>query len=308
MSPRSASGSRTDVEIEGRHLTLSNLEKLLYPATGFTKAQVIDYYIRISGALLPHLRGRPLTLKRYPNGVDAAFFYEKQCPSHRPEWVKTTPIWSGDNGRTIDYCLADDLPTLVWLANLATLELHPLLSRAPAIDCPTSVVFDLDPGPPANVVDCADVALALRDLFGHLKLQVFPKTSGSKGMQVYLPLNTSTTYDETKPFARAVAQALERQMPSQVVSNMNKALRTGKVFVDWSQNDGHKTTIAVYSLRARDLPAVSTPLAWDEVEAAAAHRDPALLTFEPDAVIARFEAHGDLFAPLNTVVQALPTL
>jgi bifunctional non-homologous end joining protein LigD len=296
------------IEVQGKHLKLSNLEKVLYPATGFTKQQLIDYYVRIAPALIPHLAGRPLTRKRYPNGVDEEFFYEKNAPVHRPDWVKTAPIWSSRNRRTIHYILADDLPTLVWLANLAAIELHPALSLAKDITCPTMMVFDLDPGPPASIVQCCQVGLWLREIFEHFGLQSFPKTSGSKGLQIYVPLNTPTNYDATKTFAHALAQLLEHDHRSEVVSDMSKQARTGKVFVDWSQNDEHKTTVAVYSLRARERPTVSTPVSWDEVERALKKKDASLLVFEAPQVVARFEKTGDLFAPVLELKQQLPNL
>src|SRR5258707_1825532 len=256
----------TIVDVQGRKLTITNLDKVLYPATGFTKGQVVDYYVRIAPYLVPHLAGRPLTMKRYPGGVDQEYFFEKNAPMHRPDWVKTAPVWSEGNKRTINYLLANDLPTLVWIANLASIELHPSLSLASKIEQPTMIVFDLDPGPPANIVQCAQVALWVRAIFNHFGLQSFAKTSGSKGMQLYIPLNTKTTYEETKPFAHAIARLLEQEHPELVVSDMKKAIRANKVFVDWSQNDQHKTTIAVYSLRARERPTVSAPITWDEVE------------------------------------------
>jgi bifunctional non-homologous end joining protein LigD len=299
---------RLDVDIDGRRLSLSNLDKVFYPQTGFTKGQVIDYYTRIAPALLPHLRGRPLTLKRYPDGVGGPYFYEKQCPRHRPDWVPTRPVWSRHNSRTIDFCLCDDLPTLVWLANLADLELHTSLAMAEDVTAPTIVAFDLDPGPPATIVQCAEVALRLREAFEHLGLEAFPKTSGSKGMQVYVPLNTPATYDQTKPFARGLAQVLERRHPELVVSDMKKTLRTGKVLVDWSQNDEHKTTVNVYSLRARERPTVSTPLRWEEVEGVLDGRDPEALAFTSDAVLARVAEHGDLFGPVIELEQELPVV
>jgi bifunctional non-homologous end joining protein LigD len=267
---------------------------------------VIDYYARIAPALLPHLRDRPLTLKRYPNGVEESFFYEKRCPSHRPPWVETAPIWSGRKEGEIDYCLCNDRATLIWLAQLAAIELHPSLSRAKPIERPTVLAFDLDPGPPADIVDCCRVGLRLRQLFEGLGLECFPKTSGSKGLQVYVPLNTDIAYDDTKPFAQAVAQAMERSDPELVVSRMAKELRRGKVFVDWSQNDQHKTTVAVYSLRARERPTVSTPVDWDEVEHAAEEEDPDLLRFESHDVVKRVEQDGDLFAPVLELRQGLP--
>jgi bifunctional non-homologous end joining protein LigD len=296
-----------EAEIDGRKLRLSNLDKVLYPKAGFTKGQVIDYYARVSPALLPHLQGRPLTMKRYPDGVEGQFFYEKQCPSHRPEWVETASIWSRHNGRNIDFCLVNELPTLVWAANLADLELHTSLALAQEIERPTMMVFDLDPGAPADIVDCCRVGLWVRDLFDGLGLQSFAKTSGSKGLQVYVPLNVEATYDETKPFAKAVAELLEKQHPKKVVSRMSKELRGGKVLVDWSQNDEHKTTVSVYSLRARERPTVSTPIAWDEVERALRSKDADGLRFEAEELLARVEEQGDLFAPVLTLQQALPS-
>jgi bifunctional non-homologous end joining protein LigD len=306
---RKLQGNAVEAEIDGRKLRLSNLDKVLYPKAGFTKGQVIDYYARVSPALLPHLHGRPLTMKRYPDGVEGKFFYEKQCPSHRPDWVATAAVWSRHNGREIDFCLANDLPTLVWAANLADLELHTSLALADDVERPTMMVFDLDldPGPPADIVDCCRVGLWVRELFEGLGLESFPKTSGSKGLQVYVPLGGETSYDETKPFAKAVAELLEKQHPKKVVSRMSKDLRGGKVLVDWSQNDEHKTTVCVYSLRARERPTVSTPVAWDEVEHALKAKDPAVLAFEADQLLARVEDRGDLFAPVLTLQQALPT-
>jgi len=294
------------IEIQGKTLTLTNLDKVLYPATGFTKRQVIDYYARIAPVLLPHLKGRALTLKRYPNGVDSEFFYEKNAPKHRPDWVKTVPVWSEGNNRTMDYVEAADLPTLIWLANLAAIELHPSLALAKDVSCPTMMVFDLDPGPPAHIVQCCQVAFWLREIFEHFNLQSFPKTSGSKGLQIYVPLNTRTSYDVTKPFARALAQLLEQEHPDAVVSDMKKSIRTGKVFVDWSQNDEHKTTVAVYSLRARERPTVSTPVKWEEVERAFKKKHAGLLLFEAPQVVARAEKMGDLFEPVLKLKQKLP--
>jgi bifunctional non-homologous end joining protein LigD len=284
----------------------------MYPATGFTKGHVIDYYTRIAPVMLGHLRDRPLTRIRYPNGVDDKFFYEKNCPDHRPEWVETARIftrgtgrWGGESRgpRDIDFCLANDLPTLIWLANLAALELHTSLGTATAYDHPTMVAFDLDPGPPATIVECCRVALLLRDMFERLGLSCFPKTSGSKGMQVYLPLNTPVTYDETTPFARAVAELLEQEHGDLVVSQQGKELRKGKVLVDWSQNVDFKTTVCVYSLRARERPTASAPITWDEVEKACEPED---LRFESGEVLERVERHGDLYAPVLELEQRLP--
>jgi bifunctional non-homologous end joining protein LigD len=297
----------TEVKVGGKTLRLSNLDKVLYPEVGFTKGQVIDYYTRIAPVLLPHLKNHPLTLKRYPNGVDEKYFYEKQSPSHRPDWVKTVPVPA--RGRTIDFTLANDLATLVWLANLADLELHTSLSKQNNIQRPTSLAFDLDPGPPATIVECSQVALWLRDIFKDLKLESFPKTSGSKGMQLYVPLNTpSASYDKTKPFAKALAELLTKQHPKQVVSSMKKELRPKKVLIDWSQNDEHKTTINVYSLRAKARPTVSTPLTWKEVEKILDSGDPDSAVFDSDDVLARVDKQGDLFEPVAGLKQKLPDL
>jgi len=296
------------IEIDSRQLKLTNLDKVLYPAAGFTKGQIIDYYARIAPVLVPHLKNRPLTLKRYPGGVDQEFFFEKNATKHRPDWVKTVPIWSEGNHRDVNYILCNDLPTLVWIANLASIELHPSLSYAEDIMCPRQLVFDLDPGPPANVVQCCQVAMWLRAIFEHFGLDSFPKTSGSKGLQIYIPLNTKTHYDETKPFAHAMARLLENEHRDLVVSDMKKAIRTNKVFVDWSQNDEYKTTVSIYSLRARERPTVSTPVTWEEVERTLKKKDSGLLVFESEQVLKRVEKMGDLFAPVLTLKQKLPKL
>jgi bifunctional non-homologous end joining protein LigD len=292
---------RQEVTVDGRTLSLSNLDKVMYPEVGFTKGQVIDYYSRIAPVLLPHLRGRPLTLKRYPNGVEGQFFYEKQCPSHRPEWVATAAIPTGR--KTIDFCLCDDLPTLVWMANLADIELHPSLSLAEAIERPTVMAFDLDPGPPAGLAECCEVARLLRGTLQGLGLECFPKTSGSKGIQVYVPLNDGkSTYDTIKPASQVFARHLEAERPDLIVSTQKKELRRGKVLIDWSQNDEHKTTVAVYSLRARPRPTVSTPLRWEELD------DPDALVFEVGDVLERVAEHGDLYEPVRTLRQSLPSV
>jgi bifunctional non-homologous end joining protein LigD len=296
--------ARVEVEVEGRRLSLSNLDKVMYPATGFTKGQVIDYYTRVAPALLPHLLDRPLTLKRYPNGVEGQYFYEKQCPSHRPEWVRSEPV--DLRSKTIHFCVCDDLPTLVWLANLADLELHPSLSKVPEVERPTVMAFDLDPGPPAGIAECCEVAVILRDALDRIGLESFPKTSGSKGIQVYVPLNVDgVDYDHgTKQLSQALARHLEAEHPKLIVSSQKKELRKGKVLIDWSQNDEHKTTVSVYSLRARERPTVSTPLDWGEVEAG----DPDALVFEAGDVLERVEERGDLFAPVAELEQRLPEL
>ena len=245
-------------------------------------------------------------MKRYPNGVEAEFFYEKNCPAHRPAWVKTAKVWSEGNQRDMHYCLIQDLPTLVWAANLADIELHTSLARKKNVARPTMMVFDLDPGAPADIVQCCQVGLWLRDLLAKLKLKSFAKTSGSKGLQVYVPLNTPATFDQTKDLSRALAQHLEHEHPKLVISKMARALRAGKVFVDWSQNDEHKTTINVYSLRAKEQPTVSTPVTWKEVETALKKKDASLLVFPAARVLQRVEKLGDLFAPVNTLKQKLP--
>ncbi|HXX43053.1 MAG TPA: non-homologous end-joining DNA ligase [Chthoniobacterales bacterium] len=297
---------KAELVVSGKKLSVSNLDKVLYPRAGFTKGQVIDYYVRIAPVLLPHLKDRPLTMKRYPNGVDGEFFYEKNCPTHRPKWVKTAKVWSEGNNRYMNYCLAQDLPTLVWAANLADLELHTSLARKKDVTRPTLMVFDLDPGTPADIVQCCQVGLWLRDLLGKLKLKSFAKTSGSKGLQIYVPLNTAVTFDQTKDLARAFGQLLEQEHGNLVTSNMSKSVRKGKVFVDWSQNDEHKTTICVYSLRAKEEPTVSTPVMWDEVENCLKKKKADLLKFRSDQVLARVERSGDLFAPVEKLKQSLP--
>jgi bifunctional non-homologous end joining protein LigD len=296
--------SRVTVEVDGRQLSLSNLDKVMYPTTGFTKGQVIDYYTRVAPALLPHLRDRPLTLKRYPNGVEGGHFYEKQCPSHRPDWVRSEPVEL--SSKTIQFCICDDVPTLVWLANLADLELHPSLSKVPEIERPTLMAFDLDPGPGTGLPECCEVALILREALARLGLECFAKTSGSKGIQVYVPLNVDDLdYDHgTKLLSNALARHLESEHPKLIVSSQRKELRKDRVLIDWSQNDEHKTTVSVYSLRARDRPTVSTPLSWDEVE----EGDADALVFEAEDVLARVEEHGDLFAPVAELKQRLPDL
>jgi bifunctional non-homologous end joining protein LigD len=297
---------KAELIVEGKKLSVSNLNKVLYPKVRFTKGQVIDYYIRIAPVLLPHLQDRPLTMKRYPNGVDGEFFYEKNCPSHRPTWVKTAKVWSEGNKRMMNYCLANDLPTLVWAANLADLELHTSLARKGNVARPTMMVFDLDPGAPADIVQCCQVGLWLRELLGKMKLKSFAKTSGSKGLQVYVPLNTPVTFDQTKDLSRALAQLLEREHADLVTSNMSRALRKRKVFVDWSQNDEHKTTICVYSLRAKEEPTVSTPVTWDEVANCLKKKKADLLNFRSDQTLARVEKVGDLFEPVEKLKQKLP--
>jgi bifunctional non-homologous end joining protein LigD len=293
---------RTTVEVGSRQLTLSNLDKVLYPVVGFTKAQVIDYYVRVAPTMLTHVAGRGVTLRRWPNGVDGESFFEKRCPKHRPDWVDTA-LGPGDRGGAIGYCCLDEVAALAWSANLAALEIHAPMARAVDIESPTMVVFDLDPGAPATIVECCRIALEIRDVLDHLDLVAFPKTSGSKGLQLYVPLNNPHTHEHASSFALAVAQLLEKQRPDQVVSNMSKAVRPGKIFVDWSQNSRHKTTIAPYSMRAKETPTVSTPITWDEVATGAGGE---VLSFETDDVLARIEELGDLFAATATLEQQLP--
>ena len=296
------------VKVAKKSVTLSNLDKVLYPS-GFSKAQVIDYYHRIAPVLLPHLKGRGITLKRYPSGTAESHFFEKQCPDHRPPWVKTASVPRRSTEGDIDYCLLHDEADLVWLANLAAIEIHIPLARARDWNRPTEMVFDLDPGAPADIIDCCRFGLKFRDVLARLGLQSFPKTSGGKGLHVYVPLNTpGVTFDDTKEFARAIAMIFERENPKHITSTMTKSLRPGKIFVDWSQNDETKTTVSVYSLRAKGKPTVSTPVTWDEVEAVAKKRDASTITFLSDDVLERVEERGDLFAPVLKVKQKLPVV
>ncbi len=291
-----------------RSLELSNLDKVFYPETGFTKWDVVDYYSNIADVLVPHLRDRPITLKRYPNGVEGQHFYEKSCPSHRPKWVDTVAIRRKRDNKKVNYCLFNSKSVLLWAANLANLELHVSLDKRRDIGRPTAVVFDLDPGEGAGLLECAEVAVRLRELFDDHGVESFAKTSGSKGIQVYIPLNTKVTYGQTNPFARAVARRLESETPDEVTSNMAKAERKGKVFIDWSQNNQHKTTVGVYSLRGRPRPTVSTPVTWDEVDRALAKGDPDALVFEAHEVLRRVDKKGDLFEPVLKLRQRLPDL
>jgi bifunctional non-homologous end joining protein LigD len=291
--------------VEGKELAFSNLDKVFYPSTGFTKGQLIDYYARISAVLLPHLKDRPVTLKRYPNGAQGPFFYEKQCPPHRPKWVKTAAVWSKVREGNINFCLFNDLPTLLWAANLAVLEIHASLSLKEDANTPTIMAFDLDPGEGCTIVDCCQVALWLKDALSQMGLECFPKTSGSKGMQLYVPLNTPVTYDQTKSASLDLALRLEAEHPDRVLHKMRKDLRASKIFIDWSQNDRHKTTVSVYSLRAKERPTVSTPVEWKEVTKALKARQPALLDFTCDQTVKRADKSGDLFQPLLTLKQRL---
>jgi bifunctional non-homologous end joining protein LigD len=298
---------RHELEIDGRPVPVSNLDKVLYPETQFTKAQVIDYYIRVSQYLLPHFHNRPVTLKRLPDGVHGQVFYEKQRPRFTPEWIQTFPVPRRAGGPDIQYILINDLATLVWCANAASLELHPFLHCIPEIQQPTAVVFDLDPGEGADMLNCIEVAFLLKDVLTRLSLDSLSKVSGSKGIQVYVPLNSGAGYSITRPFARALAQLLAKQHSRLIVAEMAKAERVDKVFIDWSQNADFKTTVGVYSLRAkRDRPFVSMPVTWDELGRAMKSRKTERLYFEPEAALKRLAKVGDLFAPLLTVKQWLP--
>lgn len=291
------------VEVDGHPLKVSNLDKVLYPEVGFTKGEVIDYYVRVAPTMLPHVGDRGLTLRRYPNGVEETSFFEKRCASHRPDWIGTFD-GPGDRNGTIGYCALDSVAALAWSANMAALELHAPMARGVDIESPTMCVFDLDPGPQTGMTECAEVALDIRAVLDRLAgLECVPKTSGSKGLQLYVPLNTPHTHGHCSEFALAVAQVLEKHHADRVTSTMAKAARPGKVFIDWSQNSRHKTTVAVYSLRARAHPTVSTPVTWEEVAAAA---DGAALSFEASEVLERITVHGDLFASTLTITQTLP--
>lgn len=295
------------VQVAGRELALTNLDKVLYPAIGFTKAEVIDYYARIAPTMVHHTRGRCVTLRRWPDGVDGPSFFEKKCPSHRPDWVGTA-VGPGRRRGEVRYCLLDEPAAFVWTANLAALELHTPLARADALGTPLACVFDLDPGPGTGVAACAQLALEVRDVLDAAGLRCWAKTSGSKGLQVYVPLNTTGadahTFEETSNFALAVGSLLEQRAPQRVTTTMARAERSGKVFVDWSQNAFHKTTVCAYSLRARSHPTASTPISWDEVVAGAAGEHP--LVFEAADVLERVDRHGDLFAATLEVRQRLP--
>ena len=307
LTSRAAGGPETwSVEVDGRELRLTHLDKELYPGTGFTKGDMIDYYAAIAPAMLPHLKDRPITLRRFPGGVDGEGWWEKHSPDHRPRWVKTALVESKSRGgEKVRYTTINDLPTLVWVANLAAIELHVSLARARSRKTPTSMVFDLDPGAPADILDCAEIALLIRDTLEHQGLESLVKVSGSKGLQLYVPLNVRTTYDKTGGFAHELAKVFESQMPDRVVSKMKKSLRGGKVLIDWSQNSRHKTTVAVYSLRAKDEPFVSCPVEWRLIERAADRSDPDLLFFTPRQVIDRVAKKGDLFAPVLEIEQKL---
>jgi bifunctional non-homologous end joining protein LigD len=304
---RRRDGDALDVEIGGRPLRLTNLDKVLWPANGFTKSQLIDFYVRIAPVLLPHIANRPMTLARFPDGVDVDGWYQTNC-WHHPEWMPTAHVvlpHGKPEGR--DYCVFNDVASLVWAANMGTVELHPLLANVDDLDTPLVAVFDLDPGAPAGLVECARVAVALRETLAGASLDSYAKVSGAKGIQVYVPLNTPTTYMQTKAFARAVAGVLADQYPDLVIAEMARAQRAGKVFVDWSQNDRNKSTIAPYSLRSATLPTVSAPLRWDDIEEAAREHDAHRLVVTSDRMFERLDTDGDLFEPVLAQRQVLPT-
>ena len=290
------------IKINGEKLKLTNLNKVLYRKTGFTKGQVIDYYKNVSSYILPHLKDRPITLKRFPNGVENDFFYEKQCPSFKPDWLKT--LEKGQMSK--NYCLINDLPSLIWIANLASIELHTLLVTKENVSRPTMLVFDLDPGQPATLLNCLEISLIMRDMLSGLGLKCFAKTSGGKGLHFYLPLNTEVTYDQTKFFAKAVAQVMEKNYPDRIVSKMDKSIRKGKVFIDWSQNTQHKTTVCVYSLRAQPTPTVSMPVSWEQVEKAITEKNAESLIYDPAQALETLKKQGDIFAEVLTLKQKLP--
>ncbi len=292
-----------EIQLDGHALELTNLDKVIYPQEGFTKGEVLDYYLRIGPALLPHVRDRLLSLHRYPDGVEGQRFWEKQCPARRPGWMRTAPMWSENKKENIEFCTATDIAAIVWLANFGALELHPSLATRDDVERPTVMVFDLDPGEGTGLDECREVALHLKGLFDQMKLETFPKTTGSKGIQVYVPLNGACTYDDTKPFSKAVAETLERVYPQLVVSRMAKERRAGRVLVDWSQNSAHKSTVAAYSLRAKARPTVSMPLKWSEVESGPSEA----LVFESEAALKRVDERGDIFAPVLTLKQELPS-
>jgi bifunctional non-homologous end joining protein LigD len=299
--------SRKAVGISGRRLSLANLEKDLYPAYGFTKAHILDYYHRISRFILPHLKDRAVTLKRYPEGVDKDYFFEKRCPAHRPSWVKTAEVRRDDDAEPMTACLINDLQTLIWAENLASVELHVPLARAGSPETPDAVVFDLDPGPPADIFACARVALILRDLLSGLRLASCVKTSGRKGLHVYVPLNRAeTTFEDTKKFSKAVAVIMQKNYPDLVTAKMAKDARKAKVFINWSQNDASKTMVCAYSLRAREKPVVSFPLSWEELEQLAGTGDPEKLMVLPSEAVSKAEKQGDLFQAVLTKKQRLP--
>jgi bifunctional non-homologous end joining protein LigD len=303
-----SSSSKVGIKIGSRKLTLSNPDKVYWPEPGFTKGEMVAYYRAVAPVMVPHLKNRAVTLKRYPEGVDGFSFFEKNCPKGKPDWVRTVDVDRKKDGKTIHYCVGWDEATLVWMANLGSIELHISLSRASNLMKPTAMVYDLDPGAPATIVECSELALEMKKRFSRLGLEMFPKTSGSKGLHLYVPLNTAATFEKTSALAHAIALQLEEEMPDTVVSTQKKTEREGKILIDWSQNGPHKTTISVYSMRAKDQPTCSTPVTWREVSACAKKGDPELLRFTAADVIKRVKSKGDLFEPVLSLKQKLPKL
>lgn len=299
--------ARVWVGIEDRKVALKNLDKVMYPTSGMTKAEVIDYYRQVAPFMLPHLEGRPVVMKRYPDGVAGDAFYEKECPAYRPDWMETVRLRGEEKPHT-DYCVFGEMAALIWAANLASLELHTLLSRREDLDCPTALALDLDPGAPADIFDCIRVALPLRETLRTMGLESFPKLSGGKGLHFFVPLNTPVTFDDTRQFAETVARTFEARAPEMVTSRMFKSARRGKVLIDWSQNDYHRTTIAPYSLRGRECPTVSMPVTWEELEEALDREDRCALVFECERALERVGKAGDAFRPVLELKQRLPRL
>ena len=296
------------IEVGGRQLKIAKLDRVVFPRAGVTKGELLDYYVRVGDTILAHLRERQLHMHRYPEGVEGPRFWQKGCPEHRPDWMPVAPVWSEAKGATIDFCVVNELASLLWAVNIGSIELHTSLHTRHAMDRPTALAFDLDPGEGVDVLACGAVALRLRALLDGVGLRGVVKTSGSKGLQVYVPLNADATYAQTKPVAKAIAQTLEAESPDRVISRMARAERRGRVLVDWGQNTEHKSMVCAYSVRAKERPTVSTPVSWEEVEAAVAAGDPAALRFEMADVLARIERHGDLFAPVLSVEQDLALL
>jgi bifunctional non-homologous end joining protein LigD len=300
-----ARGVDTPLELGGRRLAIRNLDRVVFPRAGTTKGELLDYYVRVADVMLPHLRERLLHMHRYPEGVEGPRFWQKACPEHRPDWMPVAPVWSREKQADIEYCVVNELAALLWAVNLGSIELHTSLHQRADLHRPTSLAFDLDPGEGAGILQCCEVGLRLRAMFAGVGLRSFAKTSGSKGLQVYVPLNTDVSYGETKPLTRAVAELLEEAAPDAVVSRMAKSLRPGKVLVDWSQNTEHKSMVCAYSVRAKQRPTVSTPVRWEEVEAAVGSGDAGSLVFEMAAVLERVREHGDLFEPVLSCRQEL---
>jgi bifunctional non-homologous end joining protein LigD len=293
--------------VSGHSLAIRHLDRIVYPSTGTTKGELLDYYVRVAEVMLPHLRDRLLHMHRYPEGVEGLRFWQKACPAHRPHWLPTVPVWSRDKQADIRYCVVNELAALLWAVNLGSIELHSSLHRRDDLHRPTTLAFDLDPGDDVGMLECCEVGLRVRDMFAGVGLRSFPKTSGSKGLQVYVPLNTEITYSETKPLAKAIAELLETAAPNAVVSRMAKSLRAGRVLVDWSQNTEHKSMVCAYSVRAKQRPTVSAPVGWDEVEAAVDAGDADALVFEMHDVLDRVGERGDLFEPVLSLRQQLRT-